>query len=107
MEHGIISYIIDDDDVHMVNTEKQIHNRIRCLQYHQYQVFIFLSLHVINIGIPQSSSISCLFSIEEVVGISKNDHNSYASTYKNLEICQKRLEAHFFNKVKGEIANFH
>ena len=28
MEHGIINYLIDDDDdVHMNNPEKQIHNR--------------------------------------------------------------------------------
>ena len=39
MKHGIISYIIDDDDVHMVNTLKQIDDRIRCVQYHQYQAF--------------------------------------------------------------------
>ena len=28
VEHGIINYLIDDDDVHMINPEKQIHNRI-------------------------------------------------------------------------------
>ena len=59
MEHGIINYLIDDDDdAHMVNTEKQIHNRIRCVQYHQYQAFNWVAIHVINVGSPQNSSIS-------------------------------------------------
>ena len=49
MEHGIINYLIDnDDDVHMIYPEKQIHNRIRCVQYHQYQTFNFVAIHVIS-----------------------------------------------------------
>ena len=67
MEHGITNYLIDDDDVHMVNTEKQIYNRIRCVQYHQYQSFNWVAILVINVGIPQNSSISYPFSIEDTV----------------------------------------
>ena len=56
MEHGIINYLIDDDDdnVHMINPEKQIHNRIRCVQYYRYQALNLVAIHVINVGIPQN-----------------------------------------------------
>ena len=67
MEHGIINYLIDDDDVHMGNIEKQVHNRILCVQYNQYQDFNFVAIHVINVGIPQNSSISCPLNIEDTV----------------------------------------
>ena len=73
MEHDIISYLIDnDDDVHMINPEKQIHNRIRCVQYHQYQAYNWVAIHIINVGILQNISISCPFSIEDLCNINSN-----------------------------------